>query len=112
MRMRRCCPRSSCSAAAMACWGRLSRAGARQFSRRHLAGGSLPSPDPQLRIAIFFSPGSPMNTDPEQMVEHLPSGMPIRPPTSGVVRMFEEPGVRFCSRYAGVGASGWGALGL
>lgn len=57
-------------------------------------GGSLPSPDPRLRIAIFFSPSSPMNTDPEQMVEHLPSAIPIKLPMSGIVNVFEEPSSR------------------
>lgn len=74
-------------------------------------GGTLPNSDPQLRIAIFFSPGSAMNIDPEQMVEHLPSGMPISLPMSGSVGVFEEPGsALLVPAMPGLGSFGLGRI--
>lgn len=54
-------------------------------------GGPLASPNPQLRLAVFFSPQGPMNSNVDQMIEHLPSALPVALSTSTTLNIFEAP---------------------
>ncbi len=61
------------------------------FATDLAAGGALPSRDPSLRLAIFFSPQGPMTTSVDQMVEHLASARAVTLPSTPVVNVFEPP---------------------